>query len=63
MLLPVVVMQGDERFFHSVERPPPQVVGGEWSLTVGWVPRAPESVTSLSISEKGNENFGRCRFF
>ena len=48
-------MQGDERCFPSVERPPPQVVGGEWSLTVGWVPRAPDTVTSLSISEKGNE--------
>ena len=46
-----------------VEQPPPQAVGGEWSLTVEWVPRAPDPFTSLSISEIGRENFGSWRLF
>ena len=48
---------------RSAERLPPQVVGGEWTLTVGRVPRAPGSVTSLSVSENGTRILGPGGFF
>ena len=48
---------------RSAERLPPQVVGGEWALTVGRVPRAPGSVTSLSVSENGTRILGPGGFF